>query len=304
MDGRPFIICNPAAAGGRAAGRWRALERLLARERIRYEVAMTSSPRHAVGLAAGAVAAGFRRVAAFGGDGTLHEVVQGLMASPDGRPGAALLFLGAGSNSDFDKPFEPRSWIGRLQHGRPKAIDLIRIRCTSASGTPIVEYAVNGSNIGLVVEATRRFESARLLERAPTDLRLIAAGIGAVGSHAPLRCTVSVDGTTEELTVDNILLFKTPWLGGAMHLRGSGVVPDDGLLAHVIMTSAGRWRLLHAIAALYAGSALRLPNIRWGRCTSLTVTTDLPAMVEADGEIAGRTPARYTILSGGIDVIV
>lgn len=305
MEGRPFIICNPAAAGGRAAGRWRVLERQLARERMDYEVAMTDSPRHAAGLAGEAIAAGFRRVAAFGGDGTLHEVVQGLMANHDGRPAATLLFLGAGSNSDFDKPFEPCSWIERLRDGKAKAIDLIRIECTSAAGAPIVEYAVNGSNLGLVVEATRRFEAARLLKRAPVDLRLIAAGIGAVGSHVPIRTIVAIDGACgERLTVDNILLFKTPWLGGAMHFRGSGVVPDDGLLAYLVMTSGGTWPLLHAMGALYAGSALRLRNVRWGRCASLSVTTDLPAIVEADGEIAGCTPARYTILPGVIDVIV
>src|SRR5262245_21475439 len=106
---RLWVIVNPAAAGGRAMARWRRFERALHRKAIGDERSFTKEPRHATELAKAAVENGAERIAAFGGDGTLHEVVQAIAGTR-----VPLVFLPAGSSCDFAKDLPRRTLLERL----------------------------------------------------------------------------------------------------------------------------------------------------------------------------------------------
>src|SRR5258708_919836 len=169
-----FVIWNPTAGGGRARRRWDAFAASFPgrvvptssrpsggvgdRAPEPLEAAMTTHPREATSLASAALAPRHRHLGAFGGDGTLHEVVQAILTG--GYDDAAITYLPAGSSCDFAKNFpgrDPLSIDGR----KPRLVDVIRVDCLAEDGTPLVRYAANYASIGLMADATARFNRAQ-----------------------------------------------------------------------------------------------------------------------------------------------
>jgi len=97
---RWFIVVNPASGAGRAARFWPRLDAALARARLAYDSSQSAAPGDAEQLAARAVAAGFRRLLAIGGDGTLNELINGMLAS--GVPTADCLVAAAAGGTGND----------------------------------------------------------------------------------------------------------------------------------------------------------------------------------------------------------
>ena len=96
-----FIIVNPAAGGGAAKRLWLRIERDLQAQGFSYSVRFTERKMHAVELVEEAVARGYRKFLAVGGDGTVHEVANGILSQefvPSREIGLALLPVGTGND--------------------------------------------------------------------------------------------------------------------------------------------------------------------------------------------------------------
>jgi diacylglycerol kinase family enzyme len=266
---------------------------------------MTTRPGEATSLAVAALAAGHRNLGAFGGDGTLHEVVQAILAG--GYDDASVTYLPAGSSCDFAKNFpgrDPLSIDGR----EPRLVDVIRVDCHNEDGSPLVRYAANYASVGLMADATARFNRAQgltgLARRMSVDAGAIVAVIAALIALQPVACTLAVDDAppyAESLL--NLTLFKTPWVGGGMHFNAP-IMPDDGIMMTAALRPKSKRALFGIIPALYRGTVLARPDV-WSRaCRSLTLTTALPVVVEADGELIGRSPVSFRLLRKALRVMV
>jgi diacylglycerol kinase family enzyme len=299
------IIVNPAAAGGRALARWNAFEPALRAHGLSYECVLTDRPGHATRLAREAAAAGIARVAACGGDGTLHEVVQGLVRD-DATPSCptTLVFLPAGSSCDFDKELPPgRSWLARLESSTLVRRDLIRIEWRDSVGRPLVCYAVNGSHIGLVAEAAHRIN--RGSTRAwSSDLAALVAALATFGSFSAPDFELCYPGEPPvRPRLLNVAVLKTAWLTGGMHL-GVPVSGCDARIATIEARPVGTLGLIRLLAALYRRTFLNQPGVLWRTCDAFRVAQPAGRLVEADGEIAGRSPAAFSVVPGLLSVAV
>ncbi|MBM0255469.1 diacylglycerol kinase family protein [Micromonospora sp. 4G55] len=307
MTAPVWIIGNPTAAGGRARARWRAAERRLRDQGIGYEFSWTNARGHATQLARQAVAAGATTVAAFGGDGTLHEVVQGLVKDDaDPRCAASVAFLPAGSSCDFDRELPPRqSWEARLRNPRVLRRDLLRVRCHDDDGRPVVRYAVLGSHVGLVAEAARRVNLSRM-RTLPVDLVALAAAVGAFRARLRPTPTTMLRHGSEEPRLGRLLdtaVVLTPRLSGGMRL-GVPISGDEGRFVTLEVDAVGATGLARVVSALYRGRLAEHPGVRWRRGETVEMSGPVGALVEADGEIVGRTPARWSVVPGALPVAV
>ncbi len=303
-----MIICNRTAGEGRAKRRWARFADLLAGRQVPYRVVMTEHPGHATRLALTAIADGYRHLAIFGGDGTLNEALQGLMIDIDPAPDVRLTFLPAGSSCDFAKLFPRRSKLDRLLLGEESRIDVCRVDCRDGSDGPVSRYFLNNSSIGVISLANQKFNAheglIRLLKKLSVDVGALACGLWALAKFKGLNASLTIDDqVAAEVRLSNLTVFKSPYFGGGMHY-GTATSLNDGRLYVAVLGATSRLKLAAMISDLYTGKIFRREAASLETCRTLVLDSRDRAFVETDGELAGYTPARYTIRERVLRVVM
>lgn len=301
MPGHPrwFVVVNPASGGGRAARRWPALARALRRAGVGFEVTHTSGPGHATGLAAEALEAGFRRLLAVGGDGILHEVVNGVMrqsgvATREIVVGAAPL----GSGNDWARahgiPSRPGDMADCMSACRTVLHDVGLLEFPTAQGAAGSCHFINVAGAGFDAHVL-----ARLPAGVPRRLGYLLGVLQSLGSFDPPAFELRVDGALEHRTLLLVLLAIGPYCGGGMRIA-PGAVTDDGRLDVVRVEPVRMPRDLPKLRRVFDGRLLEEPFVRHTLAADVTVAADRPVPVEADGQLVGTTPFRASVLHGAI----
>jgi diacylglycerol kinase family enzyme len=292
---RPLVIANPTARRGRTG---RQLEDLLAPLRValgEMDVARTTRAGHAEALAA--TAAGERRplVVSLGGDGTLNEVVNGLLRGA-AAPASALPRLGivaTGTGGDFGRSLgiPPRfeAYVAALASGHERPIDVGLARFTGRDGRPQRRHWINvlSGGIGGLVDIYN--------ERAPHWMSgRVAYGQAALRGivacpRVTLHCrAVLPHGRVEErlMRAHAVAVCNGHTFGGGM-LIGPEARPDDGLLQVVSFETRTKAQLVRRFLTVYRGTHVLEAGVNSFVCRSLELT---PVAEEAH-ESAGRRGA-------------
>ena len=278
-----LVILNPVAGGGRADRVWRRLEPK-ARARLGELLVRRTSRAGEAESVARASAHSTALTLVVGGDGTIHEVVNGLLAE---RDSARLAVIPAGSGNDFARnlgmPLSAEAAFDRLGRLEPRRVDVGRC------ATPEPESArlfVNSLSLGVSAQANR--VALRLGRAIPGRLRYPLAGFLALLAQGPARYRVSSagqllhQGEVLNLTVANGASF------GAGLLIAPAARPDDGILDLVLIGPLGRIRALRALSRLRRGAHLSQRGIRVvplrDPVTITSVAEPGTMLLEADGE--------------------
>ncbi|MGH7425172.1 MAG: diacylglycerol/lipid kinase family protein, partial [Candidatus Methylomirabilales bacterium] len=160
--GTAYVIVNSRAAKRVSGGRRGNLRELLRSTGLDFELHFTEGPGHAVTLARRAIDEGYRYLVSVGGDGTIHEVVNGMMAEEGPpNPDAVLGVISAGTGADFVRTFglprDPADAVEHLKGGELFIIDLGRVTYT-LNGETRSEYFPNIAEAGLGGDVVRRAE--------------------------------------------------------------------------------------------------------------------------------------------------
>lgn len=295
--GAPLLIANPAAGGGRnpAVPRLRAA---LQEQGVAHDLVMTARAGHATVLAREAVDAGRRYLVAVGGDGTVHEVVNGMVDAAAGtarRDDLVLGVVGAGSGSDLVRTFgldrSPEVLAGHLASDHAMPIDLGRLRLTGSDGNDRTVVFANVAEAGFggaVVQV-----AARLPDRLGSA-RYAAGIVAAWGRFRRRPTTVTVDGGTTSEAVCNVVIANGQFFGGGLHVAPRAL-PTDGRF-NVQSWGGTVTDVVRATRLLRTGAHLQRDDVREWQSTTVTVDGDEPLVVEADGELLGRTPLTADVL--------
>ncbi len=268
------VIYNPAAGRGRAEQLFR---ELAARPGVHGELRPTNAPGHAEELARAAADEGFARVVAAGGDGTVHEVANGLIRS--GRRDVIFSTWPVGSANDYAYTLGLTAWWARrAEHPPLESLDVDVARVTAGGRE---RYAVNAAGVGFNGMVTVESRTIRYLRGMP--LYGLAFLKAMVRHFATPRMRVCFDD--EE--VNGPTLALTMCL--AQREGGFPLMPaaelTDGRLDYMLATNLRRWHLVRYLPALATG---RLPAdhplIRLGRAARVTVESEAPLCAHADGE--------------------
>jgi diacylglycerol kinase (ATP) len=297
MPMRAFVVVNPASGGGRTARLWRSLPARLRSAGLHFEAAETSGPGSATELARGAAAAGWPLVVAVGGDGTVNEVVNGLVQA-DGPSRATLGVIMAGRGRDTAGNLgiarDHEAAIRRLVHGDEILVDL----GVAEWPTGARRVFLNSAGAGFDAAAAARAVSIRM----PGTVPYLLGALGALRAHRAVPATVRLDGQlawTGSMTM--VAVANGPRFGGGMRIAPAAR-PDDGLLDLIVVGDLPRWELLAWLPTVYWGAHLRHARVRAAQGRSVEVETEVPVPVHLDGELAGTTPLRITVRAGGLRV--
>ena len=241
---------------------------------LAFDEAVTSRPLEAIAIAQ-SEARNYACIVAAGGDGTVHEVVNGLM-----RAGArtALGVIPLGSGDDFAKLLA-NDFIFNFSNKKTRAFDVGRI----VSGSD-VRYFANGMDIGFGAHGARNVASV------PRFLTGFGAYLGALAltmlRYPLLRVRLQLDDAPAfELTTAMTAVMNGSTFGGSFRVCPEAR-PDDGLLDLLLVDAVGRLEILQLVPKILRGSHAGHPRLRLARAKRVTIESDDALLVEADGEIA------------------
>ncbi len=288
-----LVVLNPVAGRGRAQGEWNDVRRRLTAAGVAFDEAVTSRPLEAIEISE-KEAGNFSCIVAAGGDGTVHEVANGLMRA-GGRTALGVIPLGSGD--DFAKLLSARDPIQRLAAREPRPFDIGRI---VAGDT---RYFANGMDIGFGAHGARNVASV------PAFLTGFAAYLGALAltllRYPSLRVRIQLDDTPPvDLTTAMTAVMNGTTFGGSFR-----VCPEanaaDGLLDVLIVDALGRLAILGLVPKIMRGAHAGDPRLRLLRARRVTIESDTPLLVEADGEIAfdGARRLEIEVLPAALRVV-
>lgn len=299
-----FIVVNPASGEGRARRHWPALARALTAAGVRFEAVHSEYAGHAEQLAQDGLAAGYRRLLAVGGDGSIHELVNGVFAARSVDPRELVVGVAPlGSGNDFARahgmPARPQDMARLLLAGRSRLHD-VGVLVPEGPGGPAPHAArcfVNVAGAGI---------DGYVLERLPAGIPkrlgyLIAALRSLPGFRAP-HFSLELDGRVRHEVLLLTLVAISPYCGGGMRFAPQAVM-DDGLADVVTVEPVSLLRALLRIRRLFDGRFPQEPYARHELAASLRISADVPVPLEADGQRAGFTPVRITIQPRAVRVL-
>ena len=290
------LIANPNAGRGAVSKALPRVESVLRNKNLAYRIVRTTHPGHATEAARQALSDGERYLVAVGGDGTVHEVVNGMVR--DGGPVAADAVLGvvaAGSGCDFVRSFglppDAEQAAERLTGDRVRTIDVGTVTCADGITRCFVNIAEAGLGGAVVARAANL---GKLLGGA----RYAAGFWLTLPRFRPAAVRLDADGQYHAWRAFNVVVANCRFYGGGMQISPNSD-PGDCLLDILVMTGP-KSDSFTTLPKVYKGAHLPHRNIAELRAARLSVEAEPGFPVEADGELLGTTPASFGIIPGAI----
>jgi diacylglycerol kinase (ATP) len=295
-----FAIVNPAAGGGRSAKRAGPAIARLREKGLHVDVIASTGPGHVADLAREAYDQHYRRFIAVGGDGTAHEVLNGIFthAGPNARVSLGFLPLGTGNSflRDFTQNGEQAA-LEALLENRKRSVDLLRL--THSHGEI---YAFNLLSVGFTADV------AALTNRYFKPLGPVGYLLGVFVRVAQLRRRAFALRCDDDTSWDQrrclFLAFNNSKYTGGTMLIAPNADPSDALIEFVRWGPIGRLGLLRMLPKLYDGTHIQHPLASRRSVRRVDFNLSAPVDVMIDGEITTLDLRSLDIIPGAVDVYI
>jgi YegS/Rv2252/BmrU family lipid kinase len=304
MPPKVKLILNPMADMGAA---WRIANDLrpIVAEYGSADWSGTVYPTHATELAKQAALDGYEMVVALGGDGTVHEVINGLMQVPaEKRPTLGVVPIGSGNDfaHAIGVPMAADRALAHALSGRPPGLVDIG-RMTDENGRQ--EYFDNTVGIGFDAVVTIRSHKLPIVRGFLMYLTAVVQTI--LLNHDPAHMQIEADGEKWE---EEALMFTL--CNGKREGGGFIIAPaaknDDGILDYALVKKCSRLTMFRLLPEFLKGTHTKFPQIRMGLCQTFDLTSDRPLYIHADGEVytsfgSNLRHVRFEILPKALKVV-
>lgn len=292
---RYYVIVNPTSGRGDGESSIPVIESRLRTAGLDFEIVRTTHPWHAVELAQDAAAKGFDVVAAAGGDGTINEVINGLMQAKNaghGQAAMAVLTVGRGNDFAFSMgvPAEIESACDALIQNQRRRIDVGLV-----TGGLFPEGRYFGNGVGIGFDAVVGFEALKM-KRLHGFASYIVAALKTIFLYfkAP-QVQVEYDGKSVTLPALMVSIMNGRRMGGGFMMAPDGLA-DDGVLDLIIAREVSKPQIFALVGRFMGGTQAEHDAIQTEQVRQVTVTAldgVLPA--HADGETLCTEGTRLAI---------
>jgi diacylglycerol kinase (ATP) len=303
---RIVFVVNPRAGKGAAGRQWPKIWSV-AKERLgSFATHVTSGPGDATRLARQAVVSGAEIVMCVGGDGTLNEVINGLMGDDGPRnPGIALGYLPWGTGCDLNRSLP----LARDVHGvfdnifsdRSRPMDLGRLIYRDGRGKGLRRYFHNVLSFGLGGEVDERVN--RATKALGGFMSFIWATLLTVFFYDRKRIYLRVDDHFEGVvTTWNVAVANGQYHGGGMCIA-PGAVLDDGLFQVTVIGDLHLSEVLYHFPKLYKGNIYAVKKVQKMTGKHISAASRQPVLIDLDGEQPGHLPVVAEIVPSALRII-
>jgi YegS/Rv2252/BmrU family lipid kinase len=302
---KTFVVVNPKAGGGAALRNWQKISEDLRKKIGPFDFEESTAMGHAQYLAADAANEGYSLVVAYGGDGTINEVINGIMeAKGAARPALGILSMGTGG--DFVRtlglPPKMEDQIRIVGGTKSKRIDLGRATYVNSSGETERRYFANIASAGLsadVVKLTPKYRS--LLGRKPAYL---AATLDAHLHWTPKKVKVTTEHGTMATWPEKpttVVVANGKYFGGGMPIAPKADL-SDSYFDLVVVGKVPAYLVPLAIGLLYSKKLHRLKAVHNDRVRKVELVAEGRVDLDIDGEAIGHLPATFEIVPKALEV--
>ena len=298
------LIVNPEAANGAVGKNWPRIRDFLQAEGARFDAVLTEEPGHATRLARQALDDGYRTIVAVGGDGTLNEVINGLVEEESVDPEVTLGIIPRGTGADFARMVGiPRDYMEacrQLLRLEPRLVDLGRITCLR-EGREVERYFINAAGLGFdgeVSEVVNRFP--KVLGGTITYLACLLISLV---TYRNKHVELSFDGQRVRGRINSVVLCNGRYFGGGMFIA-PGASLDDGLFDVVILGNLNKLEVVANLPRIYKGTHLTHPKVSHFCAREVHVEARERMFLQAEGELIGEAPATFQIIPQALRVLV
>jgi diacylglycerol kinase (ATP) len=293
-----YFIVNPNAKNGSCREIWRNIEIELKNLDIAYLAFFTEYRGHAQELAESLArkAEGTSAViAAVGGDGTLHEVVNGTASYPNITVG----FIPGGSGNDFSRGFFiPKKSADALRliidkrKCNPKEIDIGKIHHDELQET----YFMNNMGVGFDAAVAKDSNESRMKALLNTvslgRLVYVYILVKKLLTFRTFPMEVTIDGKVYKYSnAWFVTVSNQPYYGGGMKIAPAAL-PDDGILDITVVHRISRLKLLLVFISVFWGKHTKFQEVEQFTGKSITIESTVRVLAHADGEAIGHTPLK------------
>lgn len=270
--------------------------------KLEYNFVETSWQGHASTLAKEFSDEGYTHIIAVGGDGTLHEVVNGVLNSKN-SPVVGL--LPSGSGNDFAKTLKgPQNLIDVfdcINNESVKKIDVGKINYKTKGGALAERFFINISDLGIGAEVVRRVNNSARFWGA--SLIFYKAILQSFLTYKNKKLTCKTDDWLWSGKLNSFVMANGRYFGNGMCIAPDAD-PYNGRFQVVIIGDITVYDYIKQIGKIKKGYRIDHPKLEYKEAKSLTLESEIPCGIEADGEFLGFTPCRLTILPKHLNYLV
>lgn len=297
------VIVNPAAGAHSTHRKWPRISKLLRHVGLSFDYEYTNGVGHAIELAKAATSDGYRYLVAVGGDGTVNEVANGILRSPNSGD-TILGIVSTGTGSDFVRsvgiPRDYASACSFLTSSRRLLIDVGVVEYQS-KGQSLQRFFLNTAGVGFdaaVVEATEL-----LPKYFGGTIPYLAGLVRTLFGYKNKTVVVGVDSKVETKRILSLIVANGGYCGGGMHVAPEAEL-GDSLLDVVTIGDVGKFELLKALPMVYKGTHLTHPKVSIEKAAHITIESSERILVQADGELLGEGPASFWLMPAALSIVV
>ena len=266
------IIANPVAGKKKSAKNLQAVEKVFSQMGAEYEAHFTHAERDATDIARQLTSAGEREIIALGGDGTLHEVLNGLVEPENCNLG----LIPSGTGNDFAErlglPLDAEKAARVILENEAKQIDYLRVggvRCMNVAG------------VGMDVDVLERCKKGKMKGKLKYLLSLVQSLFAFKGYKVKVEC----EGRELERDVLIAAACNGSQFGGGIQICPTADASDGKLDLVIVDCIGGKWKIIKAFLKLLKGKILEYPATTHFTCERLRFIPETPCTVQLDGEL-------------------
>ena len=299
---RVFLV-NPASANGSTGRRWPDVARRATALGLDGETLLSERPGHLAELAAMAAAEGATEIVVVGGDGSVHEVVDGL-ARAEACERVELAMIPFGTGRDFARSLRiPRRVDDALavaRDGRVRTVDLGRATYSISNGEAVAYFA-NFAGAGISGAIADR--ANRTTKALGGRLSFIWATLAVFSRWQPTEMTIEIDGDRRQVLLLEALAMNGDYTAGGMWVAPEASL-EDGTFDVVLIGNFSKAEFTTTFPKIYRGTHVSHAKVEIVRARELRVDAPSPLPIVLDGEQPGTTPVRFEVVPRALRVRV
>ena len=298
------VIFNPFSKSGR---NWRHRKKLNEALKTHFSNAFsiyeTQFPGHATEMAQKLVESDVETIIAAGGDGTINEVVNGILMKPESSCHLGIVNLGSGGDlaRSLRLPKKIMDQVQLISSAKPKRIDIGKLECSKEDGNPFLRYFINECQVGISGAIVNEVSSWLKKNWGAMAFKLVS--VIQIFSYKATNITFEINQQPQiQLPALGVVLANGRYCGGGMKLTPKANF-DDGFLDLVVIGEMNIPSRLYYFASMLINWKIRSNKILRNTIRTIQIQSDPPVLVEVDGELIGLTPVRISLVAHNLKIL-
>jgi YegS/Rv2252/BmrU family lipid kinase len=300
-----YLILNPMAGGGKAEKKYPQIAQLLTKKGISFTTFKTSAAGDGEKVVKTALKAGYRKILVCGGDGTLNEIVNGVMnqdLAPTQEITIGLIPVGTGNDwgRTWNLSRNIKTSIAILQNGKTAIQDVGLVKFNYKPDSKIWFMNVAGCGFDAAVAYAANKEKEKGNSSVLTYIKQL---VKTLFTYKTATCEMMIDGKKISSQLFAVLIGIGKFAGNKMKLVPNAI-PNDGQFDITLAHKISPWKVIRNFPKLFNGKFLGLKEVSVYQGTEFSITSEEDMYFQADGESMGKVPLRITLVPNAIKVII